>query len=295
MRRWTLGFAEAFLASCVVLAAPQTQNRTVAEPSLGEVARQTRAKEAREHLADVPLFTNDNLPTSESLGVVGSSVARGQQAATGRAARESSVERKKLEALQYDLSQAQQRLELHQREFTVLQKELSQNNIQYYPNPNQTLLQEYSREGINRLTDEISRKKQEIAEDQQTVSNLQGELQIAYASFGWLRTGLGPPTPPPIAAKPGSPAYWRAELARARKQLASAKEQAKVAENELQLLSIQRVRTLNPDIQASLASAISAKAAEISTIQRAVEEAHHRLLDVEQAMKAKGIPQEGGS
>ena len=280
---------EVLLAGCLALAGSPGPVQSVGGPSLGEVARQAKADRAQEHLSNVPLFTNDNLPEA-GLGVIGSSNPIGRQPASERFAQQQSANKQKLEQLRYDLSQAQQKLEVHQRELEVLEKQLSQNNMQYYPNPNQTMLQEYSRQDINNLTEKTFQKKQQIAEDQQAVDNLQRELKNAEASWGWLGAPRAnnnqPPAPPPIAAAPGSPAYWRAELARAQEQLDSAKEREKLAEDELNLLNVQQARTLDPNAQADLASAISAKQEEVTAAQNAVGQAQEKLEDIEKQMKA---------
>jgi DNA repair exonuclease SbcCD ATPase subunit len=280
---------EILLAGSLALAGPQTPAQTVAKPSLGELAREERAERAKKHLRNVPLITNDNLSSFlGGLGVIGSSSQVGQQAARERAEEQESVEKEKLETLRYELSQAQHRLQLHQRELSVFDKELSENRMQYYPNPNQSLLQQYNREDINKLTDEIYAERQQIAEDQQTVDSLQAALQSAESRWGSLGEGEGPPSPPPITAKPGSPAFWRATLARAREELTTAKEQEKLAGNELRLLKIAQARTLNPNIQAALASAVSAKQDELAAAQNAVQQTQRKVEDIQREMKASG-------
>ena len=282
---------EILLASAIALAGPQAEQQAVAEPSLGQLARQVTAERARQHLSNVPLFTNDNLPSSQEgrLGEIGSSGEAGRSQARLLAARQDAVENRKLQKLRYDLSQAQQELETHRRELTVLEEELGQNNIQYYSNPNQTLLEEYSRQDINALTQKIYDKKQQITDDQQTADDLQGELKSLEASWGWLAAGQAnnnqPPAPPPIDAKPGSPAYWQAKLAQARDQLAKGKEEAKLAEDELNLLKIQQIRTIDPNLQAGLASAVSAKQQEVSTAEDAVRDAQNNLEHIEANMQ----------
>jgi hypothetical protein len=288
--RWAVIF-EILLAGCLAFAGDQLDQHAVAEPSLGELAREVTAQRAREHLGNVPLFTNDNLPRSDAgLGVIGSTGSAGQQAARSLAAQQEPAEKRQLEDLRYKLSQAQQKLQIHQRELVVLEAKLSQSSMQYYPNPNETLLQEYSRQDINRLTEKIYEKKQQVADDQQAVDNLQSALQNAEARWGWLAAAQPnnqAPTPPPIAAQRGSPAYWRASLARARQQLTTAKEQEKLARDELSLLRIQQIRTIDPNLQAGFASAISAKQSELTAAQDAVRDAQNNLERIEEKMKAE--------
>jgi hypothetical protein len=285
---------ELVLAGCLASAAPQAQTQPVAPPSLGELARKVRAERAEQHLKNVPLYTNDNLPPGPGeIGELGPGGPGGQQAIVSLAAKQASVEKQQIEKLRYDLAKAQQRLQMHQRELSVLEQQLAQNNIQYYPDPNQALLQEYNRSDINTLTENISEKKQQIADNQQTVDNLQSELQNAQARWGWVTAGQGnnaAPSPPPIMAKQGTEAYWQAKLDRAREQLETTKEQEKLAQDELSLLKIQQIRTLDPNSQAGLAAAVSAKQGEVTSAQQAVQQAQKQLDDVQQAMEHSGAP-----
>ncbi|HTV54089.1 MAG TPA: hypothetical protein VMI06_04160 [Terriglobia bacterium] len=281
------------LAGCLALAGPQTGGQTVAQPSLGELARQARAERAKENLRNVPLITNDNLSSFlGGLGVIGSGDRASQQLARENAAQQESVEKQKFETLRYELSQAQQRLQLHQRELSVLEKELSQNRMQYYPNPYQSAVEQFSRKDINNLTEQIYEKQRQITDDQQTVDSLQAAVQSAQSRWDGLGGSEGPPSPPPITAKLGSPSYWLAKLARARERLKTAKEQERLAGNELRLLRIEQVRTLNPDAQAGLASAVSAKEDELTAAQNAVEAAQLKLQNVQEKMKASGVTPE---
>jgi hypothetical protein len=286
-----LAVLEILSASCLAQASSQNQKQAAAPPSLGEIARQARAKRAQEDLRNVPLITNDNLSSFlGSLGVIGSGSQIGQQTEIEHAAQQESVEKEKLQTLRYELSQAQQRLQLDQRQLAVLEKQLSQDQMQYYPNPNQSLTQQYNRENINKLTGEIYEQRKQITDDQETLDDLEGALKSAESRWGALAAGEGPPSPPPITAKPGSPAFWRATLARAREELSTAKERARLAANELKLLQIEQVRTLNPNLQAALASAVSAKQGEVAAGQSAVQQAQRKVIEIEREMKAPPWP-----
>jgi hypothetical protein len=278
------------LAGCLALAKPQTSGQIVAQPSLGELARQARTERAKENVRNVPLITNDNLSSFlGGVGVIESSGQAGQRMAREHAAQQQSVEKQKLETLRYELSQAQQRVQVDQRELSVLEKELSQNRMQYYPNPYQSAVQQFNREDINKLTEEIYKKQQQITGDQQTVDSLQAAVQSGESRWDGLGASEGPPSPPPITAKPGSPEYWMARLARARQQLAAAQEQERLAGNELKLLQIEQVRTLDPNAQTGLASAVSAKEDEVTATQNAVTQAQRKVENLQEQMKASGV------
>jgi DNA repair ATPase RecN len=287
------GILELLLTCSLALAAPCAGQRTVTQPSLGELARKVRAERAKENLKNVPLYTNDNLPAGPAvLGVIGTSSPAGGGA---RVEEGSSAVKEKMAELRYNLSQARQRLQIDQRELAVYQKELGQGNIQYYPNPSETLIQQYNRSNINKLTQQIQQKQQQIADDQQAVSNLESELQSAEADWGWLAPASGaataPPASPPILAKPGTRAYWQQRLQAAHQELAKAKELEKLGENELRLLKVQQVQTLNPNLQASLGAAISAKQSEVTEARENVQKAQQELEELQTEMQASGAAQ----
>jgi hypothetical protein len=79
------------------------------------------------------------------------------------------------------------RLGTHQRELSVLQQKQSQNEMQYSPDPNKTLQQEFSRSDINKTNDAIAQKKQEIMNDQQALQDLEAQLGREGHPPGWLR------------------------------------------------------------------------------------------------------------
>src|SRR5579875_1918266 len=154
------------LVTAMLVAAPRSQQQTSSqeckqplssEPSLADIARALQKQRAKQNLKNVPLYTNDNLPKETGgVGLIGSSNPPSPSASGNENAGSVSKEQD-LAYLRYKLNQAQQQLQMHQREVTVLQQQLSQSSMQYYPNPNQTLFQEYSRQDINRL--QTTRKK----------------------------------------------------------------------------------------------------------------------------------------
>ena len=85
------------------------------------------------------------------------------------------------------MSKLKSHLETDQRELDVLQQKLGQNQMQYYGDPNKSLLQQYSREDVNTLTDEIDAKKAVVASDNQAIDDLRDQLRHEGGDPGWLR------------------------------------------------------------------------------------------------------------
>lgn len=263
------------------------------QPSLAQVAQKLQEKRSQENLKSVPLYTNDNLPTGPGgLSIIGSgSGSAAAQANTVQSAAQPSPEEAQQAAyLRGKLARAQQHLAMHQGELSVLQQQFNQSKMQYYPNPNKTLMQEYSRQNINKLADQINAKKQQISEDQQEIDSLQDQLQRMAVRLGAaLAPGPGAAPPafvPPPGVKPGTEAYLRAQVDAARQQLSTAREEEKLAQNELSLLKLQQLRTLNPNLQSELAAKIIAKQGDVQTSQQAVDKAQQELTELEKKLSA---------
>ncbi len=78
-------------------------------------------------------------------------------------------------------------LELHQRQLKVLSQKLDQNEMQFYSDPNKMLQQQYSRSDVNKLTQEIQQKREEIAADEEAIEDLRTQLRREGGDPGWLR------------------------------------------------------------------------------------------------------------
>ena len=74
-----------------------------------------------------------------------------------------------------------------QAELDVLQRELNVAQKQFYADPNAALQQQYSREEINKKTDQIDAKKKELEDLNQQMTALEDELRRAGGDPGWSR------------------------------------------------------------------------------------------------------------
>lgn len=187
-----------FAAAGLVPLVAQTKGQT---PSLGELAKKLKSERATSGQKSVRVFTNDNLPHgpgSGGISVVGSMAAvtpsqagpPAGEAAAGTTAGTSTAESSGTHDEKYyrkRMSELRAQLELHQREFSVLQQKQGQGEMQYYSDPNKTLQQEYSRSDINKRGDELAQKQAEIDADNRAIEELQDQLRHEGAPSGWLR------------------------------------------------------------------------------------------------------------
>src|SRR5208283_3896408 len=122
-----------------------------------------------------------------------------------------------------------------------------------------------------------------------------------------------PPTPPPTTPKPATPPsseetsskppespedkvktrdYWQGKFKAARQDVAKAKEQQQLGEDELNLLQIQQVREIEPSAKADLTAKVQAKQSEVDTNKAATEAAQRALDDLEKIFKDSGAPED---
>jgi len=171
-----------------------------ANPSLGDMARQERAKRMKVmQEKSVRVWTNDNMPARPASGggvsVAGQMSPQAPSEPTAPAASaETAASGGESASGEHDESyyrkrfgELQARKETHERQLSVLQQKQSQDQLQYYNDPNKTLQQEYSRSDINKAGDEVTKKQQEITDDQKAIDDLRDQLRREGHPAGWLR------------------------------------------------------------------------------------------------------------
>jgi hypothetical protein len=188
------------------------QNSTNSVP-LGDLARQLKAQRAKSEKKS-KVFTNDDLATlppsgersaaspAKSSSTTAKEAKPGEKPATKTSGNEAGKESAKApqaetgeqthgqEYYREHMSKLQDRLQIDQRELSVLEQKLGQNQMQYYPDPNKGLLQESgptAMSDIHKLQDQIDKKKAEIAADQEAIDDLREQLRREGGDAGWLR------------------------------------------------------------------------------------------------------------
>ncbi len=189
----------------------RAQNSKSSEP-LGDVARQLKAQRAKSP-EKARVFTNDDL-TKPSVSPAHSAASPADSATTSKETKtseeptkearepEAPKESAKTTPAESDeethgekyfrgrMSKLQDQLDLHQRELSVLEQKLGQNQMMYYPDPNKGLLQQSgptAMSDVHKLQDQIVKKKAEVAADQEAIENLREQLRREGGDAGWLR------------------------------------------------------------------------------------------------------------
>ena len=175
--------AVALLLGTIAFAAPaQDQNND-------DVA--AAARKAREQQKDAPkpkkVLTNDDIPSAPAdtkpadttAAQTGDQKAAGDKEADNDPNSEASW-RKRFKALHDKIAAAQ-------KELDILQRELDKDQVQYYPDPQQAMIQQHDRSDINDKTAKIDAKKKEIDSHNQQLSDLEDELRKSGGDPGWAR------------------------------------------------------------------------------------------------------------
>lgn len=79
------------------------------------------------------------------------------------------------------------KLSAAEQELDVLQRELSKDEVQYYPDPQKALMQQYNRTDINEKRAKVDAKKAEVETLKQQVADLEDAVRKAGGDPGWVR------------------------------------------------------------------------------------------------------------
>ncbi len=302
------------------------QKQTAPAASLGDLAQKLKADRARAAQKPAKVFTNDNLPArpAEENPSVAAGMSKTPQTPSGEksssnpssTAASSGVHDEKYFHTRMLELQAQR--DMHARQLDVLHQKLSQNQMQYYPDPTKTLLQTSSpsfHSDVNKLQAEIEKKKQQIAGDEKAMDDLRDQVRREGGNPGWLRIAPGE-----AAQSATSPAeetggqesveataggekeesgdklktkeYWQARFKSARAELEKAQDEQQLVEDELNLLGIQQARELNPKVKDEISNKIAAKKPAAEAKRAATAKAQKALDDLQKKFKDSGAPDE---
>jgi len=168
-----------------------------APPSTGDpVADAARKARAEQKTAPKPkkVFTNDDIPSAPPPAPPATTDATkktdGQAQANDQSAKKTldpeddpktqAYWQKRARTLRTKLANAEQELD-------VLQRELSKDEVQYYPDPQKALMQQYNRSDINEKRAKVDAKKAEVETLKQQVADLEDSVRKAGGDPGWVR------------------------------------------------------------------------------------------------------------
>jgi len=178
----------------------------VSAQSLGEIARQQRAKkqqEKSEGAKTTRVFTNDNLPKATVLsgsqaeaaeGAAGEKAGDKEQAAAGKAAEgaapgEASKEDKAALEKEYleKAAKLKEALAYEEKKLDVLQREFNLASVQYYSDPNQALREQTTRGELNTKEADIEKQKAAVEAAKKALADLEEEIHRKGLPAGLAR------------------------------------------------------------------------------------------------------------
>jgi hypothetical protein len=155
---------------------------------LAEAARKARAEQQS---APKPkkVFTNDDIPSAPAPKPADTKGQTAQADASPADDKNTAEENDpKTEAYWHKkFSKARANLARSEKELEVLQRDLNKNEVQYYPDPQKALMQQYTRQDINSDRAKLEAKKQEVEANKKQISDLEDELRKAGGDPGWAR------------------------------------------------------------------------------------------------------------
>jgi predicted RNase H-like nuclease (RuvC/YqgF family) len=191
---WRISALSALL-SVAAFNAPAQQNP--AQPSTGDpVADAARKARAEQKTAPKPkkVFTNDDIPSAAPPPAPASADATNKNATQAQGDDKSAhkqadaADDPKTEAYwQKQAKKLRAKLAAAEQELDVLQRELNKDDLQYYPDPQKALMQQYSRSDINEKTAKVTAKKAEVDSLKQQVADLEDAVRKAGGDPGWVR------------------------------------------------------------------------------------------------------------
>jgi chromosome segregation ATPase len=184
----------AILFSSVILVARQQDNSQQTGDPVADAARHAReAKQtapkprkvytdddvSRPKPAPAATSTTDNSSTQESSKPAASTSAKTPTSADQDAKAEADW-RKRFKEQRENIARAE-------KELDILQRETQKDQIQYYPDPQKAMTEQYTRKDINEKDAKIEAKRKEIEQLKQGLSDLEDALRKAGGDSGWAR------------------------------------------------------------------------------------------------------------
>jgi len=191
---WRISALSALL-SVAAFTAPAQQNPS--QPSTGDpVADAARKARAEQKTAPKPkkVFTNDDIPSAAPASAPAATDATNKNPTQAKGDDKSDQkapdpeDNPKTQAYwSKRASKLRAKLAAAEQELDVLQRELNKDDLQYYPDPQKALMQQYSRSDINEKTAKVAAKKAEIESLKQQVADLEDAVRKAGGDPGWVR------------------------------------------------------------------------------------------------------------
>jgi hypothetical protein len=197
--RKSFAFTSLVLATIALTALPsaargqqQDSSQQSSGDAVADAARKAREQKNKDSAKPKKVYTDEDVNHSTSTGASATgdanaaaakgTAAKGSDAKVGDDAKpEESAEskwRKQFKAAYTNLDRAQ-------KELDVLQREDNKAQLQYYPDPQKALAEQYTRKDINEKDAKIAAKKKEVDQIKQQISDMEEALRKSGGDPGW--------------------------------------------------------------------------------------------------------------
>ena len=182
----------AILFSSLTLVARQQGNSQQTGDPVADAARRTR--EAKQKAPKThKVYTDDDVSKPKPTPAAPGDTPTTQEpaaAATGSSANSSAPadqDAKTEAAWRQRFKEQREKISRAEKELDILQRETQKAEIQYYPDPQKAMNEQYTRKEINDKDAKIEAKRKEIAQLKEGLSDLEDALRKAGGNPGWAR------------------------------------------------------------------------------------------------------------
>jgi chromosome segregation ATPase len=182
----------AILFSSLTLIARQQGNPQQTGDPVADAAR--RAREAKQKAPKThKVYTDDDVskpkptpaatgdtPTTQEPAAAAAGTSANSSAPADQDAKTEAAWRQRFKEQREKISRAE-------KELDILQRETQKAEIQYYPDPQKAMNEQYTRKEINDKDAKIEAKRKEIAQLKEGLSDLEDALRKAGGNPGWAR------------------------------------------------------------------------------------------------------------
>jgi chromosome segregation ATPase len=176
-------------AGTAVVARAQDSSQQPAVDPVAEAAKKARAEQKTEPKPK-KVYTNDDFASSSKPAPATDSSAQAEkkdEVAEADADKDKKEDTKGEKYWRKRFATTREKLASSEKELDVLQRELDKNEVQYYPDPQKAMMQQFNRSEINEKRGKIDAKEKEIAALKQQLSDMEDDLRKAGGDPGWAR------------------------------------------------------------------------------------------------------------
>jgi chromosome segregation ATPase len=175
--------------SALAVRAQQDSSQQPAVDPVAEAAKKARAQQKSE-AKPKKVYTNDDFASSSKPAPATDSNAPTEKKDAGTDAdadKDKKEDSKGEEYWRKRFATTREKLASAEKELDVLQRELDKNQVQYYPDPQKAMVEQFNRSEINEKRTKIDAKQKEIDALKQQLSDMEDELRKAGGDPGWAR------------------------------------------------------------------------------------------------------------